>query len=769
MIDSHILNMSLSNEQVQDRIKSGKVNTNAKSKSKSIKKIIFDNTITLFNFLNIFLMLLLLAVGSFKNMLFMGVVLCNVIIGIVQEIRSKRTVDKLSIVVSSEIEVVRNKKVLTIPIDEIVLDDIIVLKPGCQVPADCTVVGGFCSANESLLTGESDLVDKTIDSQLMSGSFISSGKVYAKVIHIGSDNYASKLHSEATYSKKINSEIMTTLNRILLFCSIAIFPVGIALFVNQYYFNHISLTNAVVSTVAALIGMIPEGLILLTSTVLAVSVIRLSRKNVLVQQLFCIETLARVDVLCLDKTGTITTGNMEVTSIDYLGNNQPDIDRILKSLAQSSVDDNATIKAIDSNFNCDAIKAKEIIPFSSEKKWSGAVLDDNKSYVLGAAEFIYDKSAQPKLFEKISKIDDIIRVITLSVSNNSFNDNELPTGLNPIALVLIKDEIRDNAAETIGYFNSQGVSLKVISGDNNKTVEQIAMSVGIPNAELSVDVSSLSENELKAAAEKYTVFGRVTPQQKKILVKALKSKGHTVAMTGDGVNDVLALKEADCSVSIASGSDAAKNISQLVLVDDNFASMPKVVAEGRRSINNIQRSASLFLVKTIYSVILAIAFVFLNTKYPFEPIQLSLISAMTIGLPSFVLALQPNHSIIKGQFYKNVVLKALPAGVLVALNIIFLSLQTSTFTYQQVSTMAVIVTALIGVMMVIRLSIPFNGIRIALLSVILAGLTLGITVFGWFFGIVPLSVEAFIILLILSAASVIIFNVAFNLISKKIN
>lgn len=767
MIDSKISSLSLSSEDVAQRVSEGKVNTNSKSNSKPIKRIIFDNTVTLFNFLNLFLALLLLMVGSFKNMLFMGVVFCNVFIGIVQEIRSKKAIDKLSIVVSDNIDVVRDNAVTSIPIEEIVIDDIIILRSGNQIPADCVIVEGFCCANESLLTGESDLIEKGEGAQLMSGSFISSGQAYARVIHIGKDNFATKIHSEATYSKKINSEIMSTLNRILTFCSVCIFPIGIALFVNSYFFNGMSVNDAVVSIVAALIGMIPEGLVLLTSTVLAVSVIRLSRRKVLVQQLFCIETLARVDVLCLDKTGTITSGDMEVADIDYMGNDCEYVDTVLKSLAAQSLDNNMTIAAIDRALNCNYLNALEVIPFSSEKKWSGAVLEDGKSYVLGAAEFIYNAKAQPELFAEISRIDDIYRVLTLSVSDLSVVGGTLPEKLRPLAVVMIKDKIRENAEETIGYFKEQGVDLKVISGDNDKTVQKIAKSVGINGAEKSVDATSLDTDEkIKRAAGEYTVFGRVTPRQKKQLIAALKEQGHTVAMTGDGVNDVLALKEADCSVSIASGSDAAKNISQLVLVDDDFASMPEVVAEGRRSINNIQRSASLFLVKTLYSVILALFFAFANSSYPFEPIQLSLVSAMTIGLPSFVLALQPNHNRIKGRFFRNVILRAVPGALLVAANVIFLSFQGFAFSADEISTMSVIVTALVGVLMVISLSIPFNTIRTALLIVILGGLILGLTVFKRLFGVTPLSANAIILTLALSAITVILF-VLISLLNRK--
>lgn len=763
MVNENILKLSLTDEEVNERISKGLLNKDSGSKSKSIKRIIFDNVFTLFNGLNLFLLLLLLIVGSHKNMLFVFVVFCNTIIGIVQEIRSKRAVDRLSIVVSSNIDVVRNGEVKNIGMDEIVKDDVIILKSGIQIPCDCEIIDGFCYANESLLTGESDRIEKNVGDKLLSGSFVSSGLVYAKVENVGDSNYASKIQREATYHKKINSEIMYTLNKIITFCSIAIFPVGIALFINKFYFNHIVFKDAVVSIVAALIGMIPEGLILLTSTVLAVSVIRLSRKNVLVQQLFCIETLARVDVLCLDKTGTITTGELEVVDIDYLNNDKSIVDRALKSIAESSIDNNATITAIDKRVKQTPIKALKVIPFSSEKKWSGAVLEDNKSYILGAAECIYDIS-YTELYNKISSVDETLRVVTLGYSDNKFVDNEtLPENIKPLALIKIKDQVRDNADETIRFFNEQGVKLKVISGDNDTTVKRIAESVGIPDSDKSIDVSKLKDEDIKKAVEENVVFGRVTPQQKKKFVQALKSNGHTVAMTGDGVNDVLALKEADCSVAIASGSDAAKNISQLVLADDDFASMPKVVAEGRRSINNIQRSASLFIVKTIYATILALSFIFISINYPFEPLQMSLISAFTIGLPSFVLALQPNHNRIQGRFIKNVIIRAWPASFIVVSNIFTLVFFSANYSYKQFSTMAVILTALVGVMMVIRLSIPINPLRCALIIVVISGLSLGITVFGPLFNMVELNMFARTLLLVLSGVSIIIYNVLYSL------
>ena len=763
MIDEKVLSLALSDEEVSKQVEKGLVNYNADTKSKSIKRIVFDNVVTLFNILNLIFMVLLILVGSYRDMLFMIVVASNTVIGIVQEIRSKIAVDKLSIVVSSDIKAVRSGKVVDISSEEIVLGDVIILSSGLQIPCDCEIVSGFCYANESLLTGESDLIEKNAGDKLLSGSFVASGEVYAKVKSVGADNYAAKIQSEAKVNKKVNSEIMRTLNKIITYCSITIFPVGIALFVNKYFINNIPIEEAVTSVVAALIGMIPEGLVLLTSTVLAVAVIRLSRKSVLVQQLFCIETLARVDTLCLDKTGTLTTGDLEVVDIVPLDYDINELETVLKSLAQSSLDKNSTIKAIDDFINCDYLKALEVIPFVSEKKWSGAVLEDNKSYVLGAAEFIYNSNKE--LFDKIDAIDKNYRVVTLSVSDKPFPSNaQLPEGLKPIALVIIKDQIRDNASQTIKYFTEQGVDLKIISGDNSKTVERIASSVGVPNADKCVDVTTLDTDEkLREAAEKYTVFGRVTPQQKRKLVIALKEKNHTVAMTGDGVNDVLALRESDCSIAVSSGSDAAKNVSQLVLVDNDFAHLPEVVAEGRRSINNIQRSASLFIVKTIYSIILAFAFIFISVNYPFKPIQLSFTNAFIIGIPSFVLALQPNHNRIKGNFLQNIIIRAWPGSFMVVANIFTLLFFTNKISYGEFSTMSVILVALVGVMTVIRLSIPLNALRAALIVFITTCLTIGVLFFGWFFKFEQLTGFSLVLLLILAAITIILYNILFTL------
>lgn len=767
-----ILQLGLNDEQIKKRIDKGQINYDTSVPTKSIKRIFYDNIFTLFNLINIILFCLLIIVGSYKNMLFMGVIICNTVIGIVQEIRSKKSVDKLSILVSKKVMAVRNSSEIEIPIEDIVLDDVIFLKRGSQVPSDCIVIDGECYANESLLTGEADTIPKSEGSRLLSGSFVSAGECYAKVDKVGADNYASQIHSEAKYIKKVNSEIMNTLKKIIKVCSIVIFPVGIALFCAKFFLYGDTIASAVVSTVGALIGMIPEGLVLLTSSVLAVSVIRLTRSKVLVQELYCIETLARVDVLCLDKTGTITCDEMEVTKIVPFINEKDNINIALSSLSKSSSDDNSTIKAIrEFSKGYDFVKSKNLIPFSSEKKWSGGYFENGESYVIGASEFIYkDREKYKTVFDAIDTITEPVRILTLAkVSREITKDDEL-NDLTPMALILIKDKIRSNAKETIGYFIEQGVNLKVISGDGVSTVRNIAKEAGIEGADMAVDATTLKTKEdISKASEKYNIFGRVTPKQKKQLVKALQANGHTVAMTGDGVNDVLALKEADCSVAMAAGSEAARNVSQLVLINNDFSSMPKVVAEGRRTINNIQRSASLFLIKTIYSMVLAVLFIFISSAYPFQPIQLSFLGALTIGLPSFVLALQPNHDRIKGNFFANIISRAIPGAFTIIMNIVLVTFigRNLGFNSSDISTMAVYLSGFVGVLMVIRLSIPFNAIRITLLCVILAGLTIGIVFFPDLFSITPLNTFELIFTGILAAGSFVLFNLLYSVFTSR--
>lgn len=737
----------LTDVQVRERFESGLVNDDKPLPTKSIKRIFYDNIVTLFNVINIILGLAVFYVGSYKNMLFLGVMICNTSIGIFQEIRAKRTIDKLSIVSASKVTVIRNGAKQKVGTEEIVLDDILEFSQGNQIPVDCIVISGECDSNESLLTGESDAIHKTNGDMMYSGSFVVSGKCLARAEHVGSENYASKISAEAKYIKKVNSEIMYTLNKIIKVLTFIIFPLAILMFLRQYSLPSeltgqtvqtvfgaadAHLAKSVVNTVAAVIGMIPEGLILLTSTVLAVSVIRLSKHKVLVQELYCIETLARVDVLCLDKTGTITEGCMEVADVvPYADRTEKEnIADILCGLTSALDDTNATFMALKDKFGGKSdMRADKVIPFASEKKWSGAHFENEGSFIMGAAEFILKKVPDDlrKILDGYSRN---YRSIILARSDNNFNDKELPENIEVIGIILLNDKIREQAPATLRYFADQKVDVKIISGDNPITVSDVARRAEVKNYDKYVDATTLETDEqIKEAVEKYTVFGRVTPAQKKKFVVALKEQGHTVAMTGDGVNDVLALKEADCSIAMAAGSDAARNVAQLVLLDSNFASMPKVVAEGRRSINNIQRSSTLFIVKTIFSTLLAFIFLFLAVPYPFQPIQLTLVNACTIGIPSFVLALEPNKDRIKGVFIFNILEKSIPAGITTVINIILCIFVMNIFnlSVDEYSTLSVCLTAITAFMILFQVSIPFNKIRIALFVLMVSGMIIGVT------------------------------------------
>ncbi len=761
----------LTSQEVSRRVAEGKINITSNLKTKSIGRIFRDNICTLFNAINVVLLAALAFVGSYKNMLFIGIMIANTTIGIVQEIRSKKSVDKLTILSEKKVTVVRDGRECEISRDEIVQDDLVVLSRGSQIPADCIVCEGECKVNESLLTGESDLIEKKVGDELLSGSFISLGKCYAKANKVGAESYAAKINDEAKYIKKVNSEILRSFNFIIKICTFILFPVGIAFFIRQFGINDGDLQATVVSTVAALLGMIPKGMILLTSSVLAVSIIRLTRKKVLVQEMYCIETLARVDVLCLDKTGTLTTDEMNVTDVITMCNKE-EIGTALASIAKYSDDKNATLLAIEKYAKGQKhIGCKKFYPFSSETKWSGGDFDNGKSYVMGAAEFIFkDKNKYKEVFDTIESINDTVRIIVLASSEKSLG-NGLPDDITPLAVVLIKDKLRENVNDTINYFKEQGVALKVISGDSVKTVQNIAKDTGITGAENAIDMTTVkTQEELEKAAENCSVFGRVTPQQKKQLVIALKKKGHSVAMTGDGVNDVLALKEADCSIAMAAGSDAARNVSQLVLVNNDFASMPGVVAEGRRTINNLERSSALYIVKTIYTIILSVFFIFFHMPYPFEPIHFSLVGALTVGLPSFVLALQPNKNRIKGNFTYNIIARAVPAAFCTVLNIIGMAVITkfTTLAPDEYSTICVYMTALCAYMLILRLSYPFNALRIAMLTVSAVGIVLGCVFFAGFFSLVWLSVDGLILFGLLSAFTIVLFNLLYNYAEKLI-
>lgn len=709
----------LNSDQVNEYFENGWSNEPVEPPSKTVPEIIKSNLFTYFNLVFAVLAALLILAGSFRNLTFLPVILANLFIGIIQEIRAKNTLDKLSVLNAPKALVVREGRQFSIPAEELVLDDIVIFKAGNQICADAIVVDGEVSVNESLLTGESDEISKKPGDELMSGSFIVSGECYARLDKVGEDSYISKLTLEAkAMNSEEQSEMIRVLDKLVGVVGILIIPIGLLLFGQQFFFSGASFSKSITSMVAAVIGMIPEGLYLLASVALVVSVMRLASKKVLVHDMKCIETLARVNVLCVDKTGTITENTMEVNGeipMDgYDSQSMAPLKQIISDFASAMSSDNITMKAMKDYFNKPSgRKAVSVSPFSSQFKYSGAAFED-VSYVLGAPEFVLreDYDNYREQIEQYSS--EGYRVLVFGIYDGVIDGKALTGKVTPIGLVFLSNPIRKEAPETFKYFENQGVEIKVISGDNPVTVSQVALQAGIANADNYIDASTLTTDEaIEDAVLRYTVFGRVTPDQKRKFVRALKKAGRTVAMTGDGVNDVLALKDADCSVAMASGSDAAAQASQLVLLDSNFACMPSVVMEGRRVVNNIERSASLFLVKNIFSFLLSLFSVCFMINYPLEPSQISLISMFTIGVPAFFLALQPNKNIIQGHFLSNVLIKALPAGITDFLVVGALVVFGQVFEVGEtdISTACTMLLAIVGFVILYNISKPMNALR----------------------------------------------------------
>lgn len=748
--DSNSINITgLSDEEVRQRVEEGFTNRTDISTDKTTKEIVISNVFTYFNLIFLVITILLIMVGSFRNLTFLPIIIGNTVIGIVQEIRAKKTLEKMSLLNAPHADVIRNGSVKQISTDELVKDDVILLTAGKQICADAVVISGNIQVNESLLTGEADEVEKTEGGTLMSGSFVVSGECYARLEKVGNESYISKLSLEAkSMGGKEQSEMIRSINLIVKWVGIVIIPIGLILFWQSHFVNGESITKSVTSTVAAIIGMIPEGLYLLTTVALALSTMKLARKKVLLHDMKSIETLARVDVLCVDKTGTITEPDMKLKEIFLCKNSGEDgtqtaltLDE-LKSLildyANASVDNNATMLALKAyaadalTNNTSALHRTTVSQqaFSSSLKYGSVTFSDG-TYLLGAPEFIMHEDFARIEEEIIPYADKGDRVLLFARYNGENVENGINGSVTPLGFVALANPIRANAVKTFEYFKSQGVAIKVISGDNPRTVSRIAIQAGIESAESFVDAATLdTEDKIADAVNKYTVFGRVTPKQKKQLVKALQAKGHTVAMTGDGVNDILAMKDADCSVAMASGSEAAAQAAQVVLLDSDFAHMPDVVYEGRRVVNNIQRSASLFLVKNIFSLLLSLFSVILMVTYPLEPAQVSLISMFTIGVPGFLLALEQNKDRIKGHFITNVMLKALPGGLtdVIAVGALVVCGEVFCISDASIGTIATLVLSVVGFMILFKISEPLNGMKYAVIIGNIAGL-----VFSGFF------------------------------------
>lgn len=713
--------------EVNARIEAGKINIADDSSDRTTGKIIRDNLLTYFNLIFLVITVLLCIAGAFRDLTFLPIIIGNILIGIVQELRAKKTLDKMKILNAGHAVVIRDGKRQRVTAEELVIDDLVWLSSGDAICADSVVVSGEITVNESMLTGEADGIVKKENEELLSGSFVVSGEGYARLTRVGNDSYISKLTNEAKALKKgEESEMIRSINMFVKVIGIIIIPMSVILFVQAFVFRNASFRTSITSMVASIIGLIPEGLYLLTTLALAVSMMKLAKDKVLLHDMKSIESLARVDVLCVDKTGTITKPEMTVTEIVSCDDS---MNEVFTDYVMSSIDNNATAVALKKYLNDNNVMngkrtASKVYPFNSTVKY-GTMAFNGDYYVLGAPEFII-KTGFNNLKDDISQYTTKgYRVIVLAKAESLTRDGVIDGEILPLGFVVLANEIRDNAVETFTYFKEQGVAIKVISGDNPVTVSEVARQAGIENAEKYVDASTLTDNMMiSEAIAKYTVFGRVTPKQKQQFVKALKMQGHTVAMTGDGVNDILALKDADCSVAMASGSEATAQAAQIVLLDSDFSRMPEIVLEGRRVVNNVQRSASLFLVKNIFSLLLTIFSTVLMISYPLMPSQVSLISMFTIGIPGFLLALEPNKSRIKGHFLGNVLLKALPAGLtdFFAVSALVICGHVFNIPSTDIATASTLLIAVVGFMIMIKISHPFNKFKYGILALNIFGL-----------------------------------------------
>lgn len=750
------LNTGLNDSQITERQHKNYINDIKIGSSKTLTSIFFGNIFTFFNMLCLLVCIWLITViediNDVKNLTFMVIISCNIAFGIFQEVKAKKIMDKLSLLSSPNIKALRNGSEKIIKLNQILTDDIMLLSSGNQVCSDCEICEGEVEVNESQLTGESLPIKKHEGEELLSGSFIVSGKCKAKVVHIAEENYIQNLASEAKKFKKVESELLHSLKLLMRIIGFLIFPIALLsfltnwnealneiIFQSQNLFSALGNLNAynsaqlyqaykqaVTPTSTALIGMIPAGLFLLTSLALTVGVRRLAKKNALVQELYSIETLARVNMLCLDKTGTITDGTMKVKECIRVSKDKLDINNIISSMQVALEGNNQTALALSDYFKLDgSLIAEYTIPFSSERKCSGVKFKEEYLYLLGAPEYINVKL--PKNIDEIvdeqSRLGNRCLMLAVNKSDN-LEKGVLPVKSTPLAIIVIEDNVKEDAIETIAYFKANGVDVRVISGDNPITVSEVAKRVGINNADKYISLQDLSDDEVRKIALNYSVFGRVSPSQKKLLIQIFKAAGNTVAMTGDGINDILALKEANCSIAMANGSEATRNVAQLVLLDSNFSSMPRVVGEGRRVVNNIERASTLFLSKTFFSMVLQMILILMGIALPLEPIQLSFISFFAIGVPSFILALEPNDKQIQGKFINNVAKKVLPGSIAVVLNIVIIMLLCVTTEVVQIpsemlSTVVMVAIYSVFLQILYNISKPFNRTRLTLFMVIL--------------------------------------------------
>lgn len=754
----------LTEEEVKKRIEEGKINNSNTNNLKSNWEIVRDNVCTLFNLFNVIIAIALACVHAYTNMIFILIIIINVLIGIIQEIHGKNLVKKLSILTVAKTKVIRNGKEEEININEIVLDDVVLLSQGDQIPSDAYVLEGEIEVNESLLTGESDTILKEKDSKLLSGSYVVSGKCYAKIEKVGDENFANQIINATKKHKQVNSELLNSMKKVTNFTSFVIIPVGVILFVQAYMFRENELQQAVVATAAALLGMLPKGFVLLTSIALESGVIKLAKKQVLVQDLYSVETLAHVDTLCLDKTGTITEGKMQVIDIEkYNEKVLPDtLENIMNSYVKATDDSNATFMALKNHFKGET-KYEKIsdISFSSERKWSSVTFKNIGTIIVGAPERLILKAGieLPKIVLDAQK--DGKRVLCIAYTKEKVEADELPK-VTIVASIVLADPLRKNAKEMLGYFKTQAVDIKIISGDNPITVSTIAKRAGLEDYESYIDLSTLkSDDEIIDIVDKYSIFARVLPHQKSIIVKALQAKGHQVAMTGDGVNDVIALREADCSITLPEANDAAKQVSQIVLLNEDFSVLKDVLMEGRRVVNNLTNVARIFFIKTIYSVLVSLFCILTNTAFPFIPIQITLIDLAIEAYTSFFISFEPNGKPVRGIFLHTVLRNAAPFALVITLNVIVLTFLRPVLGIMQESlvTIMYLLIGFVSILAVLEVCIPFNKLHTFLFSTTFVGFFTAVFLFRKLLHVAPINTNEFVIFIVFAIISTIVLTI----------
>ena len=762
----------LSDKEVEKLTQEGKVNVTGSDNLKSNWQIIKDNVFTLFNLYNLLIAIALVAVHAYTNTFFFLIITINVLIGIIQEIHGKNLVKKLSILTASKATVIRNGKEQQIEIEKIVLGDTIVLKQGDQIPSDAYVIDGEVEVNEALLTGESELVQKNVEDKLLSGSYVASGKCYAVVEKVGADNFANQIINETKKYKENNSELINSMKRVTKFTSFVIIPVGVILFIQAYITRSVDLTTSVVATAAALLGMLPKGLVLLITIALESGVIKLAKKQVLVQELYSIESLAHIDTICLDKTGTITQGKMKVSEVKiYKENTMPKpFNEMMQAFVNGMDDSNSTFLAMQEYFKGNTILDKvDKVPFSSERKWSAISFRNEGSIVVGAPERLFEKSNETMPDRVIDLQKDGKRVLSVAYTKEVIKDSELPN-LDVVASIVLEDPLRKNAKEMLGYFKEQGIDVKIISGDNPLTVSNIARRAGLKDYESYIDLSTISTDaEIVNLVDRYSIFARVLPHQKSIIVKALQAKNHKVAMTGDGVNDVIALRESDCSITLPDATDSAKQVSQIVLLNSDFSVLKDVLMEGRRVVNNITNVARIFFIKTIYSVLLSIFCILTNTAFPFIPIQITLIDLVIEGYTSFFITFEQNKKAITGAFLPTALTNAAPFAIVIMFNIIVLTIVGNIVGIEQgmLTTMMYVLIGFVSILAVQEVCMPYTKPHLFLFSTTAVGFYVAALLFNKILQLTPIATYGIVIVLVVAVIDYLLIHIKRKVYKKK--